>query len=229
MNLFLIAEFFYFVFSFKRRQSFCMLNHMQIFWFVPHLQIGEKITKEKKLIRDLSRDRQNWVILNLWHKTMVTCQGICYDECLAGFPGPQEAITSVTSQLNPLNTFLKIFFVNTAKFLYDHCNSVWTELYYETCSVRSNELNILKTKITRTKHQLEEKFDSINQRKQWILCLLSHLDDYCVMGGQQGGQVSVVIEEKELVRQISAIVPALNQTLCFSIFHKLEFIKTCNV
>lgn len=110
MNLFLIVEFFYFLFSFKRRQFFCILIHRKICWFVPYLQTGEKITEEKELIRDLSRDRQVWVILNLWHKTMVTCQGICYDECLAGFPGPQEAITSVTSQLNRLNTFLKIFF-----------------------------------------------------------------------------------------------------------------------
>lgn len=49
------------------------------------------------------------------------------------------------------------------------------------------------------------------------------------MEGQQGGQVSAVIEEKELVRQSSAIVPALNQTLCLRIFCKLEFLKTCYV
>lgn len=60
---------------------------------------------------------------------MVTCQGICYDECLAGFPGPQEAITSVTSQLNPLNTFLKIFFLPT---LQNFCViiAILSELYY---------------------------------------------------------------------------------------------------
>lgn len=43
--------------------------------------------------------------------------------------------------------------------------------------------------------------DSINQKKQWLLCLLSH--DYCITEGQQGRQLSGNFnkkEKKELVK-----------------------------